>query len=103
MHAVPWKYMLPLSLCLYCNLYAPPPVCDEENKFYNIVFRTTAGDSLLHLTVMRNNTLKSQNLFEEGQYAFFPSLEVTQLLVECGAKINAMNAMANTVEIILAK
>ena len=58
--------------------------------------RTTSGDSLLHLTVMRNNTLKSQNLFEEGQYAFFPSLEVTQLLVECGAKINAMNATANT-------
>lgn len=58
--------------------------------------RTTSGDSLLHLSVMRNNTLKSQNLFEEGQYAFFPSVEVTRLLVECGAKINAMNSTANT-------
>jgi hypothetical protein len=58
--------------------------------------RSTAGDTLLHLSVMKNNTLKSQNLFEEGQYAFFPSFDVTKLLIECGAKINAMNTNAST-------
>ena len=61
--------------------------------------RTTAGDSLLHLSVMKNNTLKAQhtqNMFEEGKFAFFPSVEVTKLLVECGAKINALNTNANT-------
>ncbi len=58
--------------------------------------RTTAGDSLLHLSVMKNNTLRSQNLFEEAKFAFFPSMEVTKLLIECGAKINALNAQGNT-------
>ena len=61
--------------------------------------RTTAGDSLLHLSVMKNNTLKTQhtqNMFEEGKFAFFPSIEVAKLLVECGAKINALNTNANT-------
>ena len=53
--------------------------------------RTTTGDSLLHLSVMKNNTLKSQNLFEDGNYSFFPSFEVTKLLLECGAKVNAIN------------
>jgi len=60
--------------------------------------RTTAGDSLLHLSVMKNtNTLKSQqNLFEEAKFAFFPSLAVTKLLVECGANINALNLNDST-------
>ena len=58
--------------------------------------RTTAGDSLLHLSVMKNNTLRSQNLFEEAKQAFFPSVQVTKLLVECGAKINALNTTATT-------
>ena len=53
--------------------------------------RSTGGDSLLHLSVMKNNTLKSQNLFEDGNYSFFPSFEVTKLLLECGAKVNAIN------------
>jgi ankyrin repeat protein len=48
------------------------------------------------ITVRVNTTFAPQNLFEEGQYAFFPSLEVTRLLVECGAKMNAMNSTANT-------
>jgi hypothetical protein len=53
--------------------------------------RTTAGDSLLHLSVMKNNTL-----FDDSKFAFFPSVEVTKLLVECGAKINAMNSTGHT-------
>ena len=58
--------------------------------------RTTNGDSLLHLSVMKNNTLKSQSLFEDGHYSFFPSFEVSKLLVECGAKVNSPNVSANT-------
>ena len=57
--------------------------------------RTTNGDSLLHLSVMKNNTLKNQNLFEDGNYSFFPSYEVTKLLLECGAKVNAINSSMN--------
>lgn len=68
---------------------------DLRRRIHHIVHhidpRSTAGDTLLHLSVMKNNTLKSQNLFEEGQYAFFPSVEVTKLLIECGAKVNALN------------
>lgn len=73
---------------------------EMRRRIHNIVHvvdpRTTSGDSLLHLSVMKNNTLKSQNLFEDGKFAFFPSVEVTKLLVECGAKINALNASTNS-------
>ena len=58
--------------------------------------RTTLGDSLLHLAVARNNTLKSQNLFEDGQYNFFPSLAVARLIVECGGNVNGFNKANST-------
>lgn len=58
--------------------------------------RTTGGDSLLHLSTMKNNTLKSDNLFDDGPYSFFPSADVVGLLVECGANVNATNAVRNT-------
>jgi len=91
-------HLLHLVTCLHT---------DEEDKdmeirrrIHTVVHvvdpRTTAGDSLLHLSVMKNNTLRSQNLFEEPKFAFFPSAQVTKLLVECGAKINALNIHATT-------
>jgi len=71
-----------------------------RQRIHNIVHsvdpRTTSGDSLLHLAVSRNNTLKSQNLFEDGHYAFFPSAAVARLLVECGGKVNTPNLMGST-------
>lgn len=58
--------------------------------------RTTAGDSLLHLCCMKGNFLRGQTLFEEMDISFFPSVPLVKLLVECGAKINALNLAANT-------
>ena len=51
---------------------------------------------MLHLSVMKNNTLKGQNIFEDGNHTLFPSIDVAQLLIECGAKVNAMNLSNNT-------
>jgi len=69
---------------------------EMRRKIHTVVhlldIRNSDGDSLLHLSVMKNNMLKSQqNLFDDARFAFFPSVEVTKLLVECGAKINALN------------
>ena len=59
--------------------------------------RTTQGDSLLHLAVSKSNSLKTQNFFEDGQMGnLFPSLPVARLLVECGARLNATNALEST-------
>ncbi|TRY77395.1 hypothetical protein TCAL_00144 [Tigriopus californicus] len=73
---------------------------DIKRKIHAIIHtlnpKTTNGDSLLHLSVMKNNTLKSQNLFDDGHYSFFPSFDVAKLLVECGANVNAVNASYNT-------
>ena len=73
---------------------------DIKRRIHQIVHqidpRSTTGDSLLHMSCMRKNTLKSQSLFEEGTCNFFPSPTVVRLLVECGAKINAMNSLANS-------
>ncbi len=76
------------------------PQLAMRRRIHNIVHsvdpRTTSGDSLLHLAVMKNNILRSQNLFEDGQYSFFPSMDVVRLLIECGAKVNAANDAAST-------
>jgi len=60
--------------------------------------RTTQGDSLLHLSVSKSNTLKTQAFFEDGgqKADLFPSLAVASLLVECGARLNATNALEST-------
>ena len=63
---------------------------------YHLDPRTTSGDSLLHLSVSKNNTLKTQNLFDDGHYAFFPNFDVARLLIDCGAKINALNEENST-------
>ena len=59
-----------------------------------------SDDTLLHLACERGNKLKSAALDlggENGQHpAFFPSPAVVQLLVECGAKINANNETGST-------
>ena len=59
-----------------------------------------SDDTLLHLACMKGNTLKSATLFGEdnGQNppAFFPSSSVVELLVQCGAKINANNQTGST-------
>jgi len=60
--------------------------------------RTTHGDSLLHLSVSKSNTLRTQNFFEEGGQSgnLFPSLHVVRLLIECGARLNSTNALDST-------
>jgi len=95
-------HLLHLVTCLHSN-EDEVHFMEIRRRIHTVVHvvdpRTTAGDSLLHLSVMKNNTLKTQhtqNMFEEGKFAFFPSIEVAKLLVECGAKINALNTNANT-------
>ncbi len=80
---------------------AEASLMEVRRRIHHIVHvidpRTTSGESLLHLSVMKNNVLKSQNnMFEEGQFNFFPSVEVTRLLVECGAKINSKSLTSDT-------
>ena len=93
-------HLLHLVTCLHDDTDDEEHFVEIRRRIHSVVHlvdpRTTAGDSLLHLSVMKNNTLRSQNLFEEAKFAFFPSMEVTKLLIECGAKINALNAQGNT-------
>jgi len=88
-------HLLHLVTCLQTAEEDKEHFIEIRRRIHTVVHvvdpRTTAGDSLLHLSVMKNNTLRSQNLFEEAKQAFFPSVQVTKLLVECGAKINALN------------
>jgi len=60
--------------------------------------RTILGDSLLHLSVSKSNTLRTQTFFEEGGQSgnLFPSLHVVRLLIECGARLNATNVFEST-------
>ena len=93
-------HLLHLVACLQTAEEDKEHFIEIRRRIHTVVHvvdpRTTAGDSLLHLSVMKNNTLRSQNLFEEAKQAFFPSVQVTKLLVQCGAKINALNMTDTT-------
>jgi len=61
--------------------------------------RTIQGDSLLHLSGSKSNSLKTQNIFEDGGAQMgnlFPSVEVAKFLIECGARVNATNLHGST-------
>lgn len=90
-------------LLLITQLSADPvhqlPLRKNIHHLVNVMDpRTTQGDSLLHLSVSKSNTLKTQAFFEDGgqKADLFPSLPVASLLVECGASLNAMNVLEST-------
>ncbi|XP_073969464.1 ankyrin repeat protein mann-cup [Rhodnius prolixus] len=53
------------------------------------------GDTLLHLSVSRLNTIKSSYFTDDNQL-IFPSMSVIKLLLECGAPVNARNESKST-------
>lgn len=61
--------------------------------------RTSHGDSLLHLVVSKSNTLKSASFLETPETpsaVIFPDADVTRLLLEAGADVDAVNYWDNT-------
>lgn len=55
----------------------------------------STGDTLLHLCVSRLNTIKSSYFTDDNQL-IFPSMPVIELLLECGAPVNARNESKST-------
>jgi len=51
----------------------------------------SSGDTLLHMAVSRNNIVRSHFFVDEHQVHVFPSYDVTEFLISCGADINAVN------------
>ncbi|KAK8775294.1 hypothetical protein V5799_031361 [Amblyomma americanum] len=58
--------------------------------------RSAAGDSLLHLVVSRANTMKPTAFFEEAHAHVFPDAPLAELLLECGADVEAVNEALST-------
>ncbi|KAB7497861.1 Protein fem-1-like protein C [Armadillidium nasatum] len=60
------------------------------NRILRLDPRTCQGGfSLLHLSVMKTNIIYNNSLLEDQHMMPFPSLEVIQFLLECGANVNA--------------
>lgn len=57
---------------------------------------SAAGDSLLHLVVSRANTMKPTAFFEEAHVHVFPDAPLAELLLECGADVEAVNESRST-------
>lgn len=58
--------------------------------------RSAARDSLLHLVVSRANTMKPTAFFEEAHVHVFPDASLAELLLECGADVEAVNEARST-------
>lgn len=53
--------------------------------------RNSSGDTLLHLVVSKSNTMKSNTFLEDPHTVIFPDAGVCELLLECGAFVDAVN------------
>lgn len=73
-----------------------PAVTELVRRLVRINPRNSAGETLLHLAASRDNTIKSSSYFDEPQGAFFPSLRVARILLDCGADITALDHKRNT-------
>ncbi|RWS26719.1 Protein fem-1-like protein [Leptotrombidium deliense] len=58
--------------------------------------RNSNGDTLLHLAVSKSNTMKSNTLMEDPYTAIFPDVGVAELLLDCGAFVDAINFNQST-------
>lgn len=72
------------------------PVYQIVRRLVRINPRTFSGETLLHLATNRDNAIKSSNYFDEPQGTHFPSVGVTQLLIDCGADVSALDKRGNT-------
>lgn len=79
---------------------------DDRQRVYSLITNlvrynpcsASTGDSLLHLCVSRLNTIKSSYFAEDNQVnqVVFPDLEVTRVLLQCGAPVKACNKSRST-------
>ena len=68
---------------------------------------TQGGDTLLHLSVSSSSTLRANTFAEDDSSAaassLFPSLEVADFILKCGADVHCRNSIAETPLHIAAK
>ncbi|XP_054712915.1 protein fem-1 homolog C-like [Uloborus diversus] len=88
---------------LFYVLFVIPKTSDEITAMKQIVHRvlridprTSSGDTILHLVVSKTNTMKSNTFFEDPHAAIFPHAGVAELLLQCGANVEAMNCNLST-------
>ncbi|KAI1287985.1 Protein fem-1 -like protein C [Halotydeus destructor] len=58
--------------------------------------RNSSGDTLLHLVVSKSNTMKSNTFIEDPHTVIFPDASVAELLLDCGAYVDAINHSHST-------
>lgn len=60
-------------------------------RIHTINPRNSSGDSLLHLVVSKDNAMKSNTFIEDPHTLIFPDSAVAELLIDCGADVDALN------------
>lgn len=73
---------------------------DEMKRIIHSVIkkdaRSQSGDGILHMVISKNNTMKSNTFIEDPHTVIFPDANVTELLLECGAPVDAVNQNGST-------
>ncbi|KAG8188428.1 hypothetical protein JTE90_007996 [Oedothorax gibbosus] len=92
------KVVSHLFYVLYVIPKTPQEVVNMKSVIRSVLgmnARTSTGETFLHLVCSRSNTLKTNTFFEDPQ-SIFPNPEVTRLLLECHAQVDAVNDNQST-------
>ncbi|GBM56108.1 Protein fem-1 A [Araneus ventricosus] len=92
------KVVTHLFYVLYVIPKTPQEVVEMRQIIRDVISlqpRSSTGDTLLHLVVSKSNTMKTNTFFEDP-HAIFPDPGVTELMLQCGADVEAVNYNLST-------
>ncbi|KFM80845.1 Protein fem-1-like protein, partial [Stegodyphus mimosarum] len=93
------KVLTHLFYVLYVIPKTPQEVHDMKQIIRDVLKiepRTTSGDTLLHLVSSKSNTMKTSTFLEDPHAAIFPDAGLAELLLQCGANVEAVNFNLST-------
>ena len=91
-----WVHLVYLLLHLSKSFAERREIFQLVNHIKRIDPRAQNNDSLLHLAVSANSSVKSNSFLDDESIEIFPNTDVIKFLIDCGYSLNLRNASRET-------
>jgi len=91
-----WMHLVYLLLHLSKSFEERREIFQLVNHIKRIDPRAQNNDSLLHLAVSANSSVKSNSFLDDESIEIFPNTDVIKFLIDCGYSLNLRNASRET-------
>jgi len=91
-----WMHLVYLLLHLSKSFEERREIFQLVNHIKRIDPRAQNNDSILHLAVSANSSVKSNSFLDDESIEIFPNTDVIKFLIDCGYSLNLRNASRET-------